>query len=91
MNRLWIITELFPPEETSTSYILGEMANAAAKVYDVHVICGPEIYDTRKKLDKEHPFQLDPSVRVMRAEGLSIDKNTKKERKSRRTLSKKRF
>lgn len=76
MNRLWIITELFPPEETSTSYILGEMANAAAKVYDVHVICGPEIYDARKKLDKEHPFQLNPSVRVMRAEGFSINKNT---------------
>lgn len=76
MNTLWIITELFPPDETSTSYILGEMANAAAKEYDVHVICGPEIYDARKKLDVEHPFALDTSVSVIRADGLGIDKNT---------------
>lgn len=72
----WIITELFPPDETSTSYILGEMANAAAKEYDVHVICGPEIYDARKKLDVEHPFQLDAAISVIRAEGLGLDKNT---------------
>lgn len=76
MQRLFIVTELFPPDETSTSYILGEMANAAAKEYDVHVICGPEIYDARKELDMEHPFQLDPEIKVIRARGLGIDKNT---------------
>ena len=75
-QKLYIVTELFPPDETSTSYILGEMANAAAKVYDVHVICGPEIYDARKKLDTEHPFHLDSAIEVIRAEGLGIDKNT---------------
>lgn len=75
-KTLWIVTELFPPDETSTSYILGEMANAAAKEYDVHVICGPEIYDARKKLDTEHPFLLDSAVKVLRAVGLGIDKNT---------------
>ena len=75
-KRLWIITELFPPDETSTSYILGEMANAAAKEYDVYVICGPEIYDARKKLDVEHPFHLDPTIKVIRTEGLGVDKNT---------------
>lgn len=76
MNRLWIISELFPPDETSTAYILGEMANAAAKVCDVHVICGPKVYDSRKKLDIEHPFLLDSAVKVLRVEGLGIDKNT---------------
>lgn len=76
MLTLWIISELFPPDETSTSYILGEMANAAAKEYDVHVICGPEIYDARKKLDVGHPFYLDSAIKVIRAEGLGIDKNT---------------
>lgn len=75
-QRLFIISELFPPDETSTSYILGEMANAAAKVYDVHVICGPKIYDPRKKLDEEHPFHLDSSIEVTRADGLDLDKNT---------------
>lgn len=76
MTSLWIITELFPPDETSTAYILGEIANACTLEYDVRVICGPEIYDARKRLDEGHPFQLDPSIKVMRANGLGIDKNT---------------
>ena len=73
-KTLYIISELFPPDETSTSYILGEIANACAREYEVHVICGPEVYDTRKALDTEHPFRLAPSVRVLRAQGLGIDK-----------------
>ena len=75
LKRLYIISELFPPDETSTSYILGEIANACAREYEVHVICGPEVYDTRKKLDMEHPFALDASVSVHRAKGLGVDKN----------------
>lgn len=75
-KRLWVISELFPPDETSTSYILGEMANAASEEHDVSVICGPEIYDARKKLDVEHPFHLNHAIRVIRAEGLGVDKNT---------------
>lgn len=74
-KKLYIITELFPPDETSTAYILGEMANASTMEYEVHVICGPEVYDTRKKLDTEHPFALNPAVTVHRAKGLGVDKN----------------
>jgi len=75
MRKLYIITELFPPDETSTAYILGEMANASAKEYEVHVICGPEVYDKRKKIDVEHPFHLDSTVTVHRVKGIGIDKN----------------
>lgn len=75
---LWIVTELFPPDETSTSYILGEIANALVKKYVVKVICGPEIYDKRKKLDANNKFQLDSSVDVFRADGTGLDKNTTK-------------
>lgn len=77
-NTLWIITELFPPDETSTSYILGEIANAMAKKYQVKVICGPEIYDKRKKLDVNNKFCLDPSIEVIRVNGANLDKNTTK-------------
>lgn len=75
---LWIVTELFPPDETSTSYILGEIANAMTRKYTVKVICGPEIYDTRKKLDENNKFQLDSSIEVFRADGTGLDKNTTK-------------
>ena len=68
-QRLWIVTELFPPDETSTSYILGKIANAMVLKYRVGVICGPEIYDKRKKLDKTNSFRLDESIEVHRTEG----------------------
>lgn len=77
-QTLWIVSELFPPDETSTSYILGEIANAMVKKYKVKVICGPEIYDKRKKLDKNNRFQLDSSIEVFRANGADLDKNTTK-------------
>ena len=77
-RTLWIVTELFPPDETSTSYILGEIANAMVRKYRVKVICGLEIYDKRKKLDKDNKFRLDPSIEVMRANGADRDKNTTK-------------
>lgn len=78
MQTLWIVSELFPPDETSTSYILGEIANAMTKKYVVKVICGPEVYDKRKKIDVENKFLLDASIEVMRVDGADHDKNTTK-------------
>lgn len=75
---LWIVTELFPPDETSTSYIFGEIANAMVQKYRVGVICGPEIYDKRKKLDENNRFCLNESIEVYRAKGADLDKNTTK-------------
>jgi len=74
-QKLYIISELFPPDETSTAYILGEIANASAKEYEVHIICGPEVYDTRKIIDREHPFHLDSTAVVHRVKGIGIDKS----------------
>ena len=78
IQRLWIVTELFPPDETSTSYIMGEIANAMVQKYKVGVICGPEIYDRRKKLDTDNKFKLHDSIDIYRAEGTDLDKNTVK-------------
>ncbi len=77
-QRLWIVTELFPPDETSTSYILGEIANVMVQKYTVGVICGPEIYDKRKKLDANNKFRLHESIEIHRALGADLDKNTTK-------------
>ena len=76
MKTLWIITELFPPEETSTAYILGEIANAMAQKYTVKVITGPQVYDKRKKTDPCNVFQLHSSVEVFRVKTVDVDKNT---------------
>lgn len=76
MKTLWIITELFPPDETSTAFILGEIANVMAQKYDVKVICGPEIYDKRKTTDPDNKFVLNPQIQVTHVKGVDLDKNT---------------
>ena len=75
-QRLWIISELFPPDETSTAFILGEIANVMTQKYEVKVICGPEIYDKRKKIDADHLFKVCDSIEAFRAPGIETDKNT---------------
>jgi len=73
---LWVVTELFPPDETSTAFILGEIANVMSTKYDVKTICGPEIYDKRKKTDPNNKFTLNPGVEVTHVKGVDLDKNT---------------
>lgn len=75
-QTLWIISELFPPEETSTAYIFGEIANALAEMYSVNVICGPEVYDGNRKIDKNNVFQLDPSIKIFRVDGIAENKKS---------------
>ena len=73
---LWIVSELFPPDETSTAYILGEIANALSNKYIIKVICGPEIYDKQKKIDRTNLLKLDESICIYRTEETNLDKNT---------------
>ena len=47
-TKIWILSELFYPEETSTSYILTEITKALAAHDHVHVICGPASYSNER-------------------------------------------
>ncbi len=76
MKVLWIISELFPPDETSTAFILGEIANVMSAKYEVKIICGPEIYDKRKKTDPNNKFVLNSKIWVTHVKGVDLDKNT---------------
>ena len=76
MKTLWIVSELVPPDETSTAFILGEIANVMSQKYEVKVICGPEVYDKRKKTDPNNKFVLNPDIQVTHVKGVDLDKNT---------------
>lgn len=76
-KTLWIITELFPPEETSTGYIMGEIANAMTQKYDVKVICGPAVYDSAKKQDEKHNTAIDNFIDVIRVNPIIENKSSK--------------
>ena len=74
MDNLWIATELFYPEQTSTSFILTKIANRLSEKYSVKVICGQPVYD--KKEEKTSAFTLNSEVSVHKIKGFSGDKNS---------------
>lgn len=45
--RLWVISELYYPEETSTGYFLTKIAEGLADRFDVQVVCSRPTYSER--------------------------------------------
>lgn len=43
-QKIWIVSEVFYPDETSTAYIMTSIAENLGKFADVHVLCGPDGY-----------------------------------------------
>jgi hypothetical protein len=74
-KRIWIITELFYPEETAVAFIFTRIANFLSKSYKVCVICGPEFYDNSKKefVDDVH---ISHEIEIYRTKSLNLDKNS---------------
>ncbi|WP_018629375.1 glycosyltransferase family 4 protein [Niabella aurantiaca] len=48
-QKLWVFSELFFPEETSTAYILTKISEKLSQKYDVEVICTYPSYDNFNK------------------------------------------
>ena len=46
-SKLWVVSELYYPEETSTGYILTRIAEGMADRFDVHALCGQPSYSAR--------------------------------------------
>ncbi len=72
-QTLWVITELYYPEETSTGYYLTRIAEGLADEFDVRAICGQPNYSakgTRAPRRERHR-----GVEIFRARGTTLDKN----------------
>ncbi len=87
MNKptLWIISELFYPEETSTAYILTEIAKKMTEKYCVEVICGTQVYN-KEKVGAELK-----GITINRIESIDVDKNSLPKRLLRAVLLSKRM
>ena len=46
-NRIWIVTEIYYPEETGSGYFVTKIAEALASEYDVKVLCAQASYSSR--------------------------------------------
>ncbi|MCS6874612.1 MAG: glycosyltransferase family 4 protein [Pyrinomonadaceae bacterium] len=71
--RLWIVTELYYPEMTSTGYYLTKIAEGMSKHFCVKVLCGQPNYLARGKKASWH--EILNGVEVFRLRSTRFDKN----------------
>lgn len=72
-QTLWVITELYYPEETSTGYYLTRIAEGLSNDFQVKVLCGqPNYFAKGMKAPKR---ELHKQVEIFRAAGTTLDKN----------------
>src|SRR5256885_11235776 len=55
-SRVWLVSELYYPEETSTGQIMTQIAEALAEHVDMHVLCAQPTYASRRS--EEHTSEL---------------------------------
>ena len=71
--RLWVISELYYPEETSTGYYLTRIAEGLTGDFDVNVLCGQPTYSARGTVAPKR--ERHKGVEIFRASGTRLDKN----------------
>ncbi len=72
-RTLWVVSELYYPEETSTGYYLTRIAEGLANDFDVKVLCGQPNYSARGT--RAPKSEVHKNVEIFRAYGTTLDKN----------------
>jgi colanic acid biosynthesis glycosyl transferase WcaI len=70
---LWVVTELYYPEETSTGYYLTKIAEGLADRFNVKVLCGQPNYAARGTLAPRR--EVHRNVTIRRCRGTRLNKN----------------
>lgn len=74
MKNIWIVSELFYPNESATAYILTEMAKKFTETYNVNVICADTNYEGDSKRVAETAADI-LGINVFRVGVPELDKN----------------
>lgn len=72
-KRLWILTEVYYPEEISTGYYLTSIAEGLAEDFDVKVLCGQPKHMSRGVTAPK--IEIRNGVEIYRASATTLDKN----------------
>jgi len=72
-KRLWIVSELYYPEDTSTGFHMTQLAEGLAEFFDVNVLCGQPTYAHRGTIAPK--FERHNRVNIIRARGLTLNKD----------------
>ena len=73
LPRLWVVSEVFYPEFTSTGYYLTAIAEGLSNVFDVQVLCGQPNYSMRGTQAAKR--ERHNNVEIHRASGTTLNKN----------------
>lgn len=73
MKRLWVVSELYYPEETSTGYYFTKIAEGLTDQFEVKVLCGqPNYFKRGVRAPKRETHK---GVDIRRCAGTTLDKN----------------
>ncbi len=72
-RRLWVVSELYYPEETSTGYYLTRIAEGLADDFEVMALSGQPNYSARGTVAPKREERK--GVRIFRVAGTRLDKN----------------
>lgn len=70
-QKLWIVSELFYPEESTTAFILTSIAEKLSEKYQVQVLAGTPVYE----IDDSRQHQNLKNINITRIIAPKIDKN----------------
>ena len=73
-KRVWVVTELYYPEETSTGYLLTRIAEHLAASFPVSVLCSQPTYRSRGL--RAPVTEVRNGARIRRCFGTTFDKNS---------------
>ena len=73
LKRLWVVSEVYYPEETSTGYYLTAIAEGLADTFDVKVLCGQPNYSARGVHAPKR--ESHNGVEIYRIAGTTLNKN----------------
>ena len=73
MSTIWIFTEMYFPEQTSTGYLLTKTAEGLAQEYEVKVITGPATNFLQSVDYSSH--EIRNNVEIFRCGGTNFDKD----------------
>jgi len=74
-RRLWVLSELYHPEETSTGYLLTRIAEGLAKDVDVRVLCSQPTYASRGL--RAPGTEVRNRVRIRRCPSTTLDRTVR--------------
>ncbi|MEP6947244.1 MAG: glycosyltransferase family 4 protein [Acidobacteriota bacterium] len=72
-ERLWVVSELYYPEETSTGYYLTRIAEGLTDDFDVKALCGQPNYSARGTRAPKR--ETHNGVDIFRVAGTTLNKN----------------